>query len=123
MVVGRGTALLRGAAVHVASADHDHVFCNADGAAGHGFVHGGSTTDGAWHARWKPAAATRSSIVRRAASARAAKGFPDRSNRPATSSCTGYLYKDQLGVGVPVSGRSHPSALPRRSQSLFRGIT
>lgn len=27
------------------------MYCQAAGAAGHGFVHGGSTTDNAWHSR------------------------------------------------------------------------
>ncbi len=35
----------------MAFAEHYHVHCNAGGAAGHGFVHGASTDDYAWHAR------------------------------------------------------------------------
>jgi hypothetical protein len=45
------SAFAFGAAARVALADHYHVYCNAGGAAGHGFVHGNSTTDNVWHAR------------------------------------------------------------------------
>lgn len=50
-LLGLCAAFAFGAAVRVAVADHYHVYCNAGGAAGHGFVHGTSTTDNAWHAR------------------------------------------------------------------------
>ena len=85
------------AAVHVASADHYHVFCNAGGAAGHGFVHGGSTTDGAWHARVETGCGNTLKYCEAGSIGQGSKGF----TRSLESACdklvygTGYLYKDQ----------------------------
>ncbi len=51
MLVVLCVALLFGAVVRVALADHWHAWCSSGGSAYHGLVHGGSSSDNTWRSQ------------------------------------------------------------------------